>query len=121
MNDYFFDTYAIMEVVKGNRNYAQFKGAEAFTSVLNLTELHYHITRQFGLELAHRLINKWSRRVLGFSNDDIEKMTKFKLANSKKKFSLPDSLGYILALRHGLKFLTGDEGFRSMPNVELVK
>ena len=121
MADYFFDTYAIMEVVKGNHSYEPFKGAEAFTSVLNLTELHYHVTRQLGLELANSLIRKWSRRVISFSNDDIEEMTKFKLVNSKKKFSLPDLLGYILALRYGLKFLTGDEGFRNMPNVEFVK
>ena len=121
MTDYFFDTYAIMEFVKGNNKYASFQGVEAFTSVLNLTELHYHVTRQFGLELANTLIHKWSRRVVSFSNDDIEEMTKFKVANNKKKFSLPDSMGYILALRHGLKFLTGDEGFRGMPNVEFVK
>lgn len=121
MAEYFFDTYAIMEVVKGNRNYEPFKGAEAFTSVLNLTELHYHVARPFGMELANSLISKWSRKVLSFGNDDLEEMTKFKLANGQKKFFLPDSLGYILALRHGLKFLTGDEAFRNLPNVEFVK
>lgn len=121
MFEHFFDTYAIIEVVKGNKNYERFKSSDAFTSVLNLVELHYHVTRQFGLDVADELLKKWSLRVLSFSNSDIAEMTKFKISNSKKDFSLPDSLGYVLALRHGLKFLTGDEAFRNLPNVEFVK
>jgi len=38
-----------------------------------------------------------------------------------KDLSIPDVIGYIVAKRYGAKFLTGDEGFRNMENVEFVK
>ena len=38
-----------------------------------------------------------------------------------KKMSIPNVIGYIVAERYGVKFLTGDEGFRNFNNVEFVK
>lgn len=121
MSSYFFDTYAIIEIVKGNPNYEQYKNSAAIISVLNLVELHYHITKKFGPGIANKLLGEYSKCVIGFTNEDVIAMTNFKIANNKKEFSLPDSLGYVLSLRHGIRFLTGDEGFRDMPNVEFVK
>lgn len=121
MPSYFFDTYAVIEIVKGNPNYEAYKSSEAIISVLNLVELHYHVTKKFGHAVADKLLGEYSKCVIGFTNADIVAMTNFKIANNKKEFSLPDSLGYVLALRHSIKFLTGDEGFRDMPNVEFVK
>ena len=121
MLNYFFDTYAIIEVVKGNPAYLPYKNSAAIISVLNLTELHYHITRKFGLQKANEILEEWSKCVITFTTADIIAMTNFKISNAKLEFSLPDSLGYVLANRHGVKFLTGDEGFKGMPNVEFVK
>ena len=38
-----------------------------------------------------------------------------------KHLSIPDAIGYTIAQRHDAKFLTGDEDFRDMPNIEFVK
>ena len=38
-----------------------------------------------------------------------------------KQLSIPDVIGYTLANRLHIKFLTGDEGFREMQNVEFIK
>ena len=45
----------------------------------------------------------------------------FKLKNKKINFSYIDCLGYSISNRLGIIFLTGDEGFRNLPNVEFVK
>lgn len=38
-----------------------------------------------------------------------------------KDLSIPDVIGYIIAKRHGVPFLTGDSGFEGFDNVEFVK
>ena len=38
-----------------------------------------------------------------------------------KKLSIPDAVGYTIAKKHGVKFLTGDRDFENMENVEFVR
>jgi uncharacterized protein len=121
MTSYFFDTYALIEIAKGNPNYEQYRKSTAVISVLNILEMHYHFAKKFGGDIANVLLTEYSKCVISFGNKDIIAMTDFKISNAKKSFSLPDSLGYVLAIKHGIKFLTGDEGFKGMPNVEFVK
>ena len=45
----------------------------------------------------------------------------FRLLNKKRKLSYVDCLGYILAGMNGAKFLTGDNQFKDLQNVEFVK
>ena len=45
----------------------------------------------------------------------------FKLAHKAENLSYADCVGYALAAELGIKFLTGDEKFRSKENVEFVK
>lgn len=121
MTSYFFDTYALIEMAKGNPSYSPYTKSSIITSVVNLLEFHYRATRNFGLEPANRLLHELSRCVIAFTNEDIIAMTRFRMSNKKKNFSFPDSLGYVISVRKNIKFLTGDEGFRSMPNVEFIK
>ena len=121
MNSYFFDTYAVIEVVKGNPRYLPYKNSNPILSVLNLLEIHYHISKKFDDKITAKLLREYSKSVVGFENEDIIAMTAFKIGNYRKNFSLTDSLGYVLSLKHNIKFLTGDEGFRDIPNVEFVK
>ncbi len=34
---------------------------------------------------------------------------------------MPDVVGYVIAKKHGVRFLTGDNGFEGFDNVEFVK
>jgi predicted nucleic acid-binding protein len=45
----------------------------------------------------------------------------FRNKNMKKKLSMVDCIAYQTALKKGLKFLTGDEGFKNIPYVKFVK
>ena len=51
----------------------------------------------------------------------IKEANEFRLLNKSRKLSYADCIGYIIARRYGLKFLTGDKQFSDMPNVEFVK
>ena len=43
----------------------------------------------------------------------------FKIKN--KRLSIPDAIGYIISKKLGVKFLTGDNDFKNLSNVEFVK
>ena len=118
---YFFDTYAIIEIVKGNANYKRYIDCSVIISVFNLVELHLHITRIFGEEIADDILVEYSKSVVHFELEDIREMTKLKIKYAKRKLSIPDTLGYSISKRLNIKFLTGDEKFKDMENVEFVK
>jgi uncharacterized protein len=43
------------------------------------------------------------------------------LKTKHRKLSIPDAIGYTIAKRLEIKFLTGDEDFKNYDNVEFVK
>lgn len=118
---YFFDTYAMIEILKGNPAYGKYKGCNPMVSAFNLVELHLQIAREFGEETADSILDEYSKCVIDFNLDDIKETTKMKIKHAKRKFSIPDSIGYVIAKRLGIKFLTGDGQFSDFDNVEFVK
>lgn len=127
MNKYFYDTYALYEIVSGNKNYEKYKEGIIITSLLNLIEFHYSLVIKFGEEMAKKLLNMIIKEcvVVDITQEIILEANLFRLkkkpSSKKEKFSYPDSYGYILAKRLNIKFLTGDEDFAKYDNVEFVK
>ena len=118
---YFFDTYAIFEILNNNQNYKKYSSEPIVTSLLNLGELYYGLLREENEKIAIEWKNKLEDCYIGFDPTIIVKSMKFKHENKNKKMSFIDCVGYIIAKENGLKFLTGDEQFKGMPNVEFVK
>jgi hypothetical protein len=58
-----------------------------------------------------------------FGDEDVRDGMKRRLELRKKKLDLSyaDALGYAVSLRLMLKFLTGDDAFKNLENVEFVK
>ena len=122
MNEiYFFDTYAIIEVIKGNENYTKFKNMKIITTILNLIELHYALLKNFDEGKANYFLEKYLNYIIGIDLDIIKEANKFRLKNIKKRISTTDSIGYVLSIKNGIKFLTGDKEFENLENVEFVK
>ena len=118
---YFFDTYAIIEIIKENKNYDPYGQEDIITSILNLGELYYALLRDFG----ERMANEWKERLKGcyliITEEIIVGAMKFKIENRGKNFSFIDCVGYVLARENNLKFLTGDKEFKDLDNVEFVE
>ena len=66
-------------------------------------------------------MEEYSKCVVNFNIDDIKDTTKLKIKYAKRKLSIPDSIGYVMAKRLKIKFLTGDKMFEDLENVEFVK
>ena len=118
---YFFDTYAIIELIGGSSSYKKFEEFRIVTSVLNIGEIYAIFLRNDGKGRADKWFEDCSFDLLEFTPDDIVKATYFRYINRQKNISITDSVGYVLSLKHKLEFLTGDRQFQNMPNVEFVK
>lgn len=116
---YFFDTYALFRIIEGNTNYGKYRDSKAITTIFNLAELNYNLKKEKDKKTADDLTKKYRDFLVEVSLEDLEKAMDLKI--KYKDLSIPDVIGYIIAKKHGIKFLTGDEGFRNFENVEFVK
>ncbi len=120
---YFFDTYALFEIFFGNENYSKYLDSEVVTTRLNLMEIYYHLLRDYGEEVAEKYYDETIGYSIEFTDNNIKDAMKFRLKMKKKKKALSyvDALGYIIAKRMSIRFLTGDAAFEDVANVEYVK
>lgn len=116
----FFDSYAIIEVIKGASNYKKYNETTFITNTLNLSEVFYSLIREVGERIAEALINKLNFEFVEISEEIALKASKFKYKNKKLKLSYADCIGYITALENNMKFLTGDKEFKKFKDVEFV-
>ena len=118
---YFFDTYAIIEIIKENKNYEKYKEEEIVTSILNIGEVYYILLREKDEETADYWYKILKHNAFLIDIEAIIKAMKFRFENKAKKFSFIDCVGYVIATDKSLRFLTGDRAFENLDNVEFVK
>jgi len=117
---YFFDSYAIIEIIKGNPNYLAYSGEIFITTTINLAEVYYSLIRTTDEKIANEIINKFNFEFLGIDKESTIDAAKLKHLYKKEELSYIDCVGYVLAKNNGMKFLTGDEKFEKKENVEFV-
>ena len=118
---YFFDTYAIVEIICNNKSYEKHQEEDITTSILNVGEIYYSLLREKGEEIADFWYEKLKQSAISVDIETVINAMKFKFENRTKNLSFIDCVGYTIAKDKGLKFLTGDKEFESMSNVEFVK
>jgi len=122
MQTFFFDTYALYELIIGSENYKLYqKGAGILFTRFQLMELHYAFMRTIGQAKADEIYDALVPFVIGISDHTIKKANALKYFYRKRKLSYIDCIGYVLARKNGFPFLTGDEQFRDLEGVEFVK
>lgn len=117
---YFFDTYAIIELIKGNPNYESVEDHLIMTSVMNLAEVYYALLLAHGKEITDSILENLNIEFLEITSKISIESAFFRYKNKKNNFSYIDCVGYITALRNNLLFLTGDKEFKNFDNVEFV-
>lgn len=81
------------------------------------------LKRILEFQVAEKYYDETIGYSIEFSDKDIKDAMKFRLKMKKKKKALSyvDALGYTIATRMKIRFLTGDNAFEKVPNVEYVK
>lgn len=115
----FFDTYAFFEIIRGNLNYKKYIEADAITTIFNLAELNYNLKKEKNRKVADEYTDKYKTFIVKVTINDVKKAIDLKI--KKKYLSIPDVIGYTIARKYNIKFLTGDEHFKNMLHVEFVK
>ncbi|MBS3150934.1 type II toxin-antitoxin system VapC family toxin [Candidatus Woesearchaeota archaeon] len=125
MVGYYFDSYALIELTKGSENYKPYIYTEGIFTFLNLIECYHSWFSELGEEKANFYFSLFKKYCVPVVDDDIKKGVKLRIQmRNQDKFQKPsfaDCIGYVIALRFGVKFLTGDNAFKNMENVEFVK
>jgi len=118
---YFFDSYALIEILKQNPRYAQYTTMMVITSKLNLFEIFYYLLRMGKEKEAFVILQKYDKFTADFDDKIIAQAAYMKYQHKQKKLSMTDCIGYVLAQQMDIKFLTGDKEFEHLENVEFVK
>lgn len=121
MKAVFLDTYAMFEIAKGNEAYKPYLELQAATTKWNLLELYYTILIKFGREKAEFEYDKFAPYAIEFDDDTVKEAGIFRAQNPGRRLSYADCLGYTIAKRLEIPFLTGDQQFENMENVEYIK
>jgi len=120
--NYFFDSYAIIEMINNNPKYFQYREELVNTTTLNVSEVYYFLLRTHNKQTADYWIRNLNFNLIKTIKLEISlEVAQFRFRFKKKHMSYVDCLGYLLAKKLGLKFLTGDKEFKNMKNVEFVK
>ena len=118
---YFADTYALIEIIKGNKDYKKYINTKLITTRYNLIELFYHCIHHHSKEIALIYFRFYSQFEIPITEYSILTGMEFKLKYKSERLSYVDCIGYALALELGIKFLTGDQKFKDKENVEFAK
>ena len=118
---FFCDTYAMIEIIKGNKNYDRYTDFILVTSELNLMELYYSLFRDFGKSVAEKYFKEWEESAVRIPTSIIQAAMEFKYMHNKEKLSYVDCMGYIYSLVNEMPFITGDSKFENKIGVEFVK
>lgn len=118
---FFFDSYALFEIISGNLKYKLYIKARVVTTKLNIFEVYRGLSRDVGEEEAEKFLEEYYPFSIDFNEEDIRNAAKLKIEHKKRDLSMTDCIGYVLAKRLSIKFLTGDKEFKDLANVEFVK
>jgi uncharacterized protein len=118
---FFCDTYALIEIIKGNKNYQGYTDFTLVTSELNLMELYYSLLRDFGKSIAEKYFEEWEDSAVMMPKSLIRTAMELKYVHKNEKLSYIDCMGYAYAAASEILFLTGDEKFENKIGVEYVK
>ena len=118
---YFFDSYALVEIILGNLNYKPYIKSMVLTTKLNIFEVYHGLLRDAGEKEAENFLEQYYPLTIDFNEEDIKKAAQLRIEHKKRNLSMADCIGFALAKRFGIKFLTGDKEFKDFDNVEFVK
>lgn len=121
MVNFFFDSFAVVELIKGNSSYASYTKEPVLITLFNLAEIYWVALNDLGEEEADEIYIHYKQSVVEISDETLKDAIKFRKKYKKKDLSYTDCIGYVYALKNNMKFLTGDKAFEGMQNVEFVR
>lgn len=125
LNNYFLDTFAIIEFLRGNPKYIKLiqKADKIKTSWLNRMELYFLSLKETNEETAGKHFESFKPFEVEITEALLKKAMKkrLKLKTEGKNISYADAIGYQYAIENNMFFLTGDREFINLDNVKFLE
>jgi hypothetical protein len=121
---FFLDSYAIIEMAKGNPRYLRFRSEPGLTARANLLEVYSILAQQGDEDLARACLRTLGPRAAELPLELIPKVARFRLDQlgaTGRRFSYVDASGYVYARENGYTLLTGVHEFEGLPDVAFVR
>ena len=121
---YFADSYALIEMLKGNSGYLPFSGEQLLTTEFNVCEVAFAVCRDYP-RTANATIAFLRSVVTVVETDDEDYCSgaffRRETTGNGLKLSMIDCIGYSVAKRLRVPFLTGDREFKDLEDVKFVR
>lgn len=124
MTRYFLDSYAIIEMFRGNPAFERFRRIEAATTLFQIAEAYYKLLELRLPKEARRMHATFDPLAVPVRGEVLHQAMEFRLHERTprgERYSYADSIGYTVAQWLGVPFVTGDDGFRERAGVEWAK
>ena len=118
---FFYDSYAIIEYLQDNPVYTSYFEKQGIFTLLNVLEVYYSVLNEEGKAAANEVLDVLYPLKIEPTKEEIRIAMVFRSEHKRLKVSYVDCLGYCIAKERGIKFLTGDNAFKGLENVEFVK
>ncbi len=115
------DTYALVEVWKGNPVFLTLFNEQFVITDFTLAEFYLFLYKQEKEGIAIEWDNNLSGNAKPIQRETLINALKYRQDNKKENLSIFDCVGYIFALENNLKFVTGDKAFKNKENVIFIK
>ncbi len=120
--EYFLDSYALIAILSGSEHYKEIDLNNGITTLSNLMEVQYYYHRKgVNDERIKDKLDYMLPMCISYSPIDCFDSVKFRFEKKDKKLSYVDSLGYTLARKRGVEFVTGDAQFSGMEGVRFLR
>lgn len=114
---YFWDAYALVERAEGNASYLPYADVPVFTHQMDVYEFVACVSRHHPETEVREALRLLAPNLVDAETEDLFAAARFR---AERRVSYVDALGYVLARKHGMRFLTGDRAFQGVEGVEYV-
>ena len=118
---YVADTYALLELLTGNKAYAPYLQVNLLITDFVLVELYYALLRKYGEESASKGFARCLPLRYSLTSQTLIHAAALRYEYKKENLSYADCAGWALAQQLGVQFLTGDKAFANKPGVAFVR
>lgn len=115
------DTYALIEIRRGNPKFLDLMNQEFAITDLTMAEFYSILYRQDEESAAIEWNNKLHAYCRAVSKEILIKALKYRIDNKKEDLSIFDCIGYLYSLENNLKFVTGDKEFKNKESVLFIQ
>lgn len=118
---YCLDTYALVNIYEGKKEYEKFLGVDFVITLWTLVEFYWVLIRDIDQDVADFWFDKLKPYTVYANEDILKESMKFRYKNKDKKLSYFDCIGYIYSIKNNLTFVTGDKEFETFSDVEFIR